>query len=142
MFILCFLRKWQYHQYKFQTSFPNICGILLYCEHNNLINLTGIIRFIALNLCTPDRFRKGDILWSSSCQAVSQPFDFLNRRMFVHRIRQNCWVSCRIFGGIALSLMRSRNIAVFSQYCIYFGNKGTCHFDVSSQVSPDFTSSQ
>ena len=39
------------------------------------------------------------------------PFDFLNRRMLVQRIRQNVWVSCRNFGGIAL--MRSRNIAVF-----------------------------
>ena len=51
------------------------------------------------------------IISSYCCYAVSQPFDLLNRRMFVQRIRQNFWVSVRNFGGTAL--MRSRNIAVF-----------------------------
>ena len=116
MLISCFLKRWQYHQYKFQT-FPNICGILLYCEHKSLSDMH--IPFIALNVGTPDRFRKGDILSSSFCHAASQPCDFLNRRMFVQRIRQN--VSCRNFGGI--SLMRSRNITVFRNIvCILITN--------------------
>ena len=50
------------------------------------ITLSNIhVRFIALNLGTPDRFRKGDILSSSFWHAVLQPFDVLNRRMFVQR---------------------------------------------------------
>ena len=80
------------------------------------------IRFIALNLGTPDRFWKGDILSSSCCHAVSQPFDFLNRRMFVQRIRQNFWVSCRKCGGIAFN--RSRNIAVFRNIVYILVTKG------------------
>ena len=83
-----------------------------FCCTVNTITLSNMhIRFIALNLGTPDRFWKGDILSSSCCHAVSQPFDFLNRRMFVQRIRQNFWVSCRKCGGIAFN--RSRNIAFF-----------------------------
>ena len=83
-----------------------------FCCIVNTITLSNMhFRFIALNLGTADRFRKGDILSSSCCHAVSQPFDFLNRRMFVHRVRLNVWVSCRNFGVIAL--MGSQNIAVF-----------------------------
>ena len=37
----------------------------------NAITLSNMhIRFVALNLGTPDRFRKEDILSSSSCHAV------------------------------------------------------------------------
>ena len=72
------------------------------------------VRFIVLNLGTPDRFRKGDSLSPSCCHLILRPLDFLNRRMFVQRIRQNVLVSCRNLGGI--SLMRSRNIAVFLQH--------------------------
>ena len=101
-----------------------------FCCIVNTITLSNMhICCIALNFGTPDRFRKGDILSSSCCHTVSQPFDVL-KRMFVQRIRPNFWVSCTNFGGI--SLMHSRNIAVFSQYCIYFGNERACHFDVSS----------
>ena len=85
----------------------------------NTITLSNMhIGFIALNLGTPDRFRKGDIISSFCCHAVSQPSEFLNRRMFVQRIRQHCLVSCRNFGGTAL--MRYRNIAIFAILCIFW----------------------
>ena len=49
-----------------------------FCCIANTITLSNMhIRFIALNLGTLDRFRKGYILSSSSCHAVSQHFDFL-----------------------------------------------------------------
>ena len=82
------------------------------CCIANTITLSNMhVRFTALNLGTPDRFRKWDILSSSCCHAVLQPFDVFNRRMFVQRIRQNFWIRHRNFCGI--SLMRSRNIASF-----------------------------
>ena len=84
--ISCFLKKWQYRQYKFQTSFPNICGM---CCISNRITLSNMrIRFIALNLCTRQISERGHFFLSSCCHAVSQPFDLLNRRMlFVQRIQ-------------------------------------------------------
>ena len=124
MFISCFLKTWPYHQYKFQI-FVAICCIA------NTITLSNMnVRFIALNLGTPDRFRKGCILSSSCGHAVLQPFDYFNRRMFVQRIRKNFWVSCRNFGGIPL--MRSRIVVFFKILYIFCVTRGTCHFDVSS----------
>ena len=106
MLISCFPKD---HQCKFQTSFPNICGNLLYCEHNCLIKCL----FYSFKLRHPDRFRKWDILSPSCCHAALQHFYFLNRRVFVQRIRQrqNFWLIWRNFGGI--SLLCSWNIAVF-----------------------------
>ena len=88
------------------------------CCIANTITLSAMhVRFIALNLGTSGRFRKGDILSWSCCHAVSQPFGLLNVRMFVQVIRQNVWVSCRKFGGI--SPMRSRNIAFLAILYIF-----------------------
>ena len=105
-----------------------MCGNLLYVDHNYLIK--DACPFYSFKLMHPDRFRKGDILSSSCCRAVLQPFDVLNRHMFVQRIRQNVWISCRKFRGI--SLMRSRNIAIFHNIVYILRDKGTCHVDVTS----------
>ena len=95
------------------TNFKNHFQIFVaFCCIANTITFSNMhVRFIVLNLGNPDRFWIGDILSPSCCHAVLQPFDFLNRRMFVLHIRQNICVSCRSFGGI--SHTRSRNIAVF-----------------------------
>ena len=95
------------------TNFKHHFQIFVaFCCIANTITFSNMhVRFIALNLSNPDIFRTGDILSPSCCHAVLRPFDFLNRRMFVLRIRQTIWFSCRSFGGI--SHTRSRNISVF-----------------------------
>ena len=79
--------------------------VAICCIANTITLSNTYVRFIALNIGTPDRFRKGDSLSSSSCHAVLQPFDLLNRRMFVQSIQQNFSVSCRNFDGIPLCVL-------------------------------------
>ena len=99
----------------FQFFFLAICCI------TNTITLSNMhIRFIALNLGTPDRFQKRDILLSSCCHAVLQTFDFLNRCRFVYSVYGNAFglfVEALVEFHSKTELWKYRR---FSHHCMHF----------------------
>ena len=109
---------------KFQT-FPNICGILLYCEHNYLIK--HAYPFYSFKLRHPRHISERG---RSFLIFLSRHFDFLNRVCLYS-------VYGKTFGLVVETLAELHSCvleisAFFAKVYIYFGNKGTCHFDVSS----------
>ena len=108
-----------------QTFFRKVGAIPKCCQNNNSrrCHLQPFFfgRYSNLGsrvLGTLDRLRKGAILSSSCCHAVSQHFDFLNRRIFVQRIRQTFWVSCRNFSEFHSCILEISPF--FAKVCIFW----------------------
>ena len=98
----------------------------LYWKHDYLIR--HACAFYSFKLRHPRQITKrGHSLGTLLSRCVTN-FRCFNRRIFIQRIRQRVWFSCRNCGRI--SPMRSRNIALFRNIIYVLPNKGTCDFDV------------
>ena len=133
-FFFFFLKKWRFHQYIFQTAFPNFCGNRV-VSIANTVTLSNIhVCFMVLNLGTTDRFQKGDNLSSSCCHAVLHTtFRFLiGVRVYS--------VYGKTFGSVVETLAELHScvleispfFALLYTFCVTRGH----------DMSPNFTSSQ